>query len=819
MRRHVVRGILLVCVGLAVSSGAGPVAAEWPGFRGPNSDGTVLEARLFGGDAAALRVDWMRDLGSGYSAVAVTDGRVVTMFADGDADVLAAFDPETGDELWRYRIADAYKGHDGSHDGPISTPLIHGGRVYGVGPYGHLFAVDAGTGQEIWKTHLVDDHAGKAPFYGFTTSPVMADGVLVVETGAEGGKAIVGFDPATGAALWSVGEDQFEYHSPIVATIGGRRQVVAAGKTNVYGLDAKTGGVLWQYEHGGDERAMGGMTIVPVPAGDDRLFLMNKIDSSVMLSVKREGDAYRVAEMWNSNAIKSSYVVPVYHDGYLYGMSNRIFTCVDASTGETVWRSREPGDGFPTIVGNHLVIITKPGSLHVAKASTAGYEEVAQLELFGEHSWSEVAYAGGHFYARSMGHLARIEVAGGVDTPKGDESWIARTGFGHFLAEVAQTEDKSAVVEAFFEQQASFPIVEEAGVVHFLYRGEATDVGIVGDMIGFRREDPMTRIDGTDVFYYSTRLEPEAAVTYGFIPDYGEPIADPLNPQRGAGLFGEVSFLAMPAWQPPVFLDEPEPSRAGRIETLEWESAVREGQTRAARVYLPAGYDEDAGRRYPTLYVHNGKEALEDGRMQHALDHLLGREVEPVIAVFVIPEEENPRRDLGDVEGYAKMIVEELVPKIDAQYRTVDDPLARATVGSGRGADAALYSSFKYPQVFARVAAQSATTGADELREMARSADEQPLVIYLEWGTYHLRSPHEAWDLAQENREIWSLLREAGYRPAGGEVPEGYGWSCWAGRTDEMLTALYPARDRLARGGGRDSLANRSRESQTGGTP
>ena len=47
------------------------------------------------------------------------------MFTAGDADVLAAFSVDTGDELWRYRIADAYAGHDGSHDGPISTPLMN----------------------------------------------------------------------------------------------------------------------------------------------------------------------------------------------------------------------------------------------------------------------------------------------------------------------------------------------------------------------------------------------------------------------------------------------------------------------------------------------------------------------------------------------------------------------------------------------------------------------------------------------------------------------------------------------------------------------
>ncbi len=305
----------------------------------------------------------------------------------------------------------------------------------------------------------------------------------------------------------------------------------------------------------------------------------------------------------------------------------------------------------------------------------------------------------------------------------------------------------------------------------------------------------MVHVEGTDLFWYSTRLEPDAAVTYGFIPDYGEPIPDPNNAHKGEGLFGEVSWFAMPAWKAPDFLDEVDGSRRGRLETVEWESQVREGQKRTARVYLPGGYDGAGERRYPVLYVHNGQEALDQGMMKNALDQLIGASVDSVIAVFVLADEENPRRDLGEAESYGEMIVQELVPKIDAQFRTVDDPMARATVGAGRGGNVALYTAFKYPEVFGRVGAQSATMGAEEMREMGISAEEKPMVVYLEWGTYHLRSPHEAWDLSEENRKLWAQLREAGYKPAGGEVPEGYGWACWRGHTDELLAALYPLRD------------------------
>ena len=80
----------------------------------------------------------------------------------------------------------------------------------------------------------------------------------------------------------------------------------------------------------------------------------------------------------------------------------------------------------------------------------------------------------------------------------------------------------------------------------------------------------------------------------------------------------------------------------------------------------------------------------------------------------------------------------------------------------------------------------------DEIAELVPHAADQPMVIYQEWGTYDLRSPHEAWDMAEGNRQLWSLLRDRGYRPTGGEQPHGFGWACWKSQTDDWLQALFP---------------------------
>jgi enterochelin esterase-like enzyme/outer membrane protein assembly factor BamB len=808
-----VLSVALPCV-VAVLAAAVPRAAAssaWPGFRGPESDGSV-EGSLLGDGGSGLAVGWKRALGSGYSSVVVGEGKVVAMFADGDADVVAAFDSDSGKELWRYRIGDIYKGHDGSHDGPISTPLIAGGRVFGLGAWGDLFAVDVADGRQVWAKQIADEYGAVKPYYGFTSSPILVDGVLVLQIGATEGKAIAGFDPADGKLLWTAGDDGVEYQSPIAATLGGRTMVLAATNAKLFGIDPAGGEVLWSYEHGGDDRAMGGRTIVPLPAGDDRFLIMNKVDASTMLKISAGTEvAYEVSELWSNNTIRGSYVQPVYHDGHVYAISGRILTCVDAATGETRWRSREPGDGFLTLVGGQLVVATKAGGLYVVRATPDGYEQLAGIDLFEENAWSEVAFADGHLFARSMSELARVDVASAVADRGGAGAWLADTEFGAFLGAVHAADDKQAVVDAFFAETRSFPIVEGPDLAHFVFRGEADDVGIVGDMLGARREDPMHRVDGTDLFYYSMRLEPDAAVTYGFLKDFGdEAEADPLNPEGADGVFGEVSWLSMPAWRKPGHVEGAAATRRGRLEELPWEprfeeevrgedgepTGEKETKTvkRTVQVYLPAGFDPSGDRRYPTVYVIGGQSALEDGLMKNSLDNLIGDSVEPLIAVFIMREEGAERENVRPFPRFLSMLAESLVPMIDERFPTATDPGHRGLLGMGGAGAPAILGGLSHPDVFGRVGMQSAVLFGVSVAELLGGvgAAERPLTIYQSWGTYDLRSPHEAWDMAEDNRRAFAALREAGYRPAGGELPMGHGWRCWRAQTDEMLEALFP---------------------------
>src|SRR5262245_29516576 len=149
---------------------------DWPSFRGANTDGVANSGQHFAEDPAGnLKIAWDVAAGSGYSGVSISKGIAITAFSDGKNDVLAAFDVQTGKELWRTRIADTYKGHGGSHDGPIATPAIADGKVFALAPRGEFIAVDLGTGKIIWETNLLEKEGAEKPLYGFGSSPLFSN--------------------------------------------------------------------------------------------------------------------------------------------------------------------------------------------------------------------------------------------------------------------------------------------------------------------------------------------------------------------------------------------------------------------------------------------------------------------------------------------------------------------------------------------------------------------------------------------------------------------------------------------------------------------
>ena len=787
-----------------VGTSAQPVQAadSWPGFRGAKVDGISNARNVFPDDGEfELVVAWKKKIGSGYAGIAVEGANAVTAFSDGTSDVVALFDAQTGEERWRFELDATYLGHDGGHTGPIATPLLTDGGVFVLGPRGKLVALELLHGKRRWSVDLVKEHQAVAPHYGFTSSPLLHSGVLIIPLGA-GNAAVAGFDPKTGKKIWTAGAGAVAYQSPVPWHALGKDVVVVATDKHLLGVVAATGEVTWEHEHGGTG-AMGAQSLVPIPAGKNRLFLMNKRESSTVVELKNTDDGIKVEPLWEESSIRKSYNVPVYHDGHIYGMSARLLTCVDAVTGARAWRSREPGDGFTIIVDGCLVVLTKRGGIHVVAASPGDYQEHASLQVFDDLAWSVPSFANGSIFARSLGEIARIDIRRGQTTSAtltaSSNRASAKSTFARFLTEVDAAADKKSVVDRFMNSGAKFPLVEADGTVHFVFRGEANDVAIAGEMIGARMEQNMTRLAGTDLFYYSQRMEPDARTCYAFIRDY-EQMPDPLNPQvvkihvyqdemamNFSGSEIEMSSLTMPGWMAPTFVEKPVGKNVGSAKPASMESKILETTVKLI-VYLPAAYE--GGERFPVAYIHDGGLARKRGKYINVLDNLIGKGIKPVITVFILHSAgQKP-------DEYAEMFTKELIPYIDQTYRTIATSEGRASIGGGMGGVTALNCAFLDPTLVGNVATQSAflfDSSETKLRDMLEKVDPKPMNIYMDWGKYDLRSPMESWGIAAGNVNVFKLLKEKGFTPVGGEVNDGTGWPSWRNRTDVLLKTILPA--------------------------
>lgn len=241
---------------------------------------------------------------------------------------------------------------------------------------------------------------------------------------------------------------------------------------------------------------------------------------------------------------------------------------------------------------------------------------------------------------------------------------------------------------------------------------------------------------------------------------------------------------------------------------------------RDIEVYLPEAYTNEPDRRFPVFYLHDGQN-LFDGRTSYIPGHTwqanttadrLARHgtIEPVILVGINNTgvrrmaEYTPSHDArlrgGDGDLYGRMLVEELKPCIDREFRTLPNAANTGLGGSSLGGLISLYLGFTYPDVFSKIAAISPSIWWDEraiLRTVSTGRVRPDLRIWLDMGTSegvrHLR----------DTDTLYRRLIQRGWRdgpdPANPDlrymrVPAGqHNEDAWAARFDRVLRFLFPA--------------------------
>jgi predicted alpha/beta superfamily hydrolase len=232
-------------------------------------------------------------------------------------------------------------------------------------------------------------------------------------------------------------------------------------------------------------------------------------------------------------------------------------------------------------------------------------------------------------------------------------------------------------------------------------------------------------------------------------------------------------------------------------------------------VYLPPGYEDQAGRQFQVLYLHDGQNLFDGATSfipgmdwhvgQTADEKIAGGVVEPLIIVGMYNTKARireytptnvPKLGGGRADRYAKFLLEEVKPFIESEYRTLSGPENTGIGGSSLGGLVSLYLGLKLPQVFGKIAALSPSVWWNEhvMHRFAQAAIVQPRPrIWLDIGTREgPRIVHEV----ERFRDVllqkgWRLSDDLHYeRVEGGEHNE----AAWAQRVGSFLQFLFPVR-------------------------
>ncbi len=377
-------------------------AADWPQLLGPNRNGISAETGLaHSWPEKGPPVVWEREVGEGFSSPVVADGALVLFHRVGDEEVVEAMDAASGKPRWKFAYPTKYADSYGKGDGPRSTPVIAGGKVYTLGAEGMLHCLDMKEGKKVWDRSLAKDYGPPPSFFGIATSPLVEGELVLVNVGARGA-GIVAFDKDTGKEVWKATDDEASYSSPVAATLDGVRHVFFFTRTGLVDLDPKGGKVRtskrWRSRMDASVNAAAPLVI------GDRLFLTASYGTgAVLLRVGKDG----VDEVWKGDAsLSSHYNTPLHKDGYLYGIDGRQerggrLRCVELKTGEVKWEKERFGCASMILADGLIVALTEDGELLLIEPTPEGYREKAKAAVLqATPCRAEIALADGRLYGR-----------------------------------------------------------------------------------------------------------------------------------------------------------------------------------------------------------------------------------------------------------------------------------------------------------------------------------------------------------------------------------------------------------------------------------
>jgi len=399
----------MVCIDVSgkksVASSATP--SQWPQFRGPNRDGKSTETGLLKKwPEAGPKMLWSaQGLGTGYSAVSISGDTIYATGMVNKKGVLFALDMN-GKPKWERTYGDEWTK---SSAGVRGTPTIDGNRAYIISGPGEVFCYDAKTGDPKWTVDAFKKFDGKYGSWGIAESPLI-DGNNIICTPGGSKATMVALNKMTGATVWtcSVGTEKSSYCSPILVRRGPNKIIVTMTDEYVFGVDAKTGTLLWKDsqkdQFGGENK-----TINPVSPiyHDGKVYATSGYDDGgAMLALSSDGTSF--TREWVDETLDNHHGGVVFVDGHIYGSNwkgngDGAWVCLDWNTGKVKYEDHWNNKGAITYADGMLYCYEeKGGNMALVRPTPEKFDVVSsfKVELGNGRHWAHPVVCGGTLYIR-----------------------------------------------------------------------------------------------------------------------------------------------------------------------------------------------------------------------------------------------------------------------------------------------------------------------------------------------------------------------------------------------------------------------------------
>ena len=279
---------------------------------------------------------------------------------------------------------------------------------------------------------------------------------------------------------------------------------------------------------------------------------------------------------------------------------------------------------------------------------------------------------------------------------------------------------------------------------------------------------------------------------YEFVVD-GVPVNDPGS-RTYSGWAREMSGLEVPDRSLDFYEVKPVPHGEVRVRT--YFSKTTE-TTRQAVVYTPPDYDHDAARRFPVLYLQHGSGESErswtaQGRANYILDNLIA---EAKAREMIVVMEQGYATKAGSApganprgnEGFEELVVNDLVPMIDAVYRTNPKRGARAIAGLSMGGGQAIRIGLGHPQLFGSVGSLSGGAGGPQGIVQALA---NPEAFNAKFDLFWIGCGRQDGGYARA-KEAHDALEKAGVTHVWFETDGGHEWQVWRKSLHDLAPRLF----------------------------